>query len=406
MAKKKKVKPKKKKPIRRLNKTGKAEQMNIYRRKLQEIAIASGALDVFQLIPEREIKAMLEARLRSMRVVAAKGQVIPTELLRDAKNAFSVYLPKLCFSIVPDGPKMSLHDYLTAGLTLYSHIKMLEGDEYETAPEVKKGFAAFMAMEKESRIFLYALARQLIARFSKIDSCFYWFYFYPVLKQEGASIYSSCLEVNKVPAQVKHVQLDGRNRPVYRIGRGTVDKGFYWATVYPSGLKIAGVLSEMPLQVYAQAHALVRLRERIDCEREEFMHYFLFDAFENLEVHTNAMGKILVAYRLYGKKVGYLVVTIESGIAIIRTFLFLTNSGTPEGEKLHAQFGLVAQEKKYLKIGKLSTFALSDLREDERLRTLFTEAGCGSLFELTAASSEGDPVNQHAGSIAKYLGLD
>lgn len=42
----------------------------------------------------------------------------------------------------------------------------------------------------------------------------------------------------------------------------------------------------------------------------------------------------LVTYYQFGVKVGYLVVEMMAGMAIVRTFLFLMNHGTPEGEKL------------------------------------------------------------------------
>ncbi len=405
MPKKKKVKPKKKKSGRRVDKTGKAQQTNLFRRKMQEVAIAAGVWDALQLIPEDEIRAILNIRFRALRVIAAEGQVIAPEVLNRTRSVLADWLPDISLPLLPDGPEISLHDYLTAGLTLQSYVEILEDDEYDTAREVKKGFAAFMAADKKMRLYFSAVALRLLASLSRMDTAFYWFFFFPVLKHGNSSVYSSCLKMYTVPPEVKHVRLDGKNRPVYRVGRGIIDQGFGWAKVCPADLKITGVLSEMPLPVYVQAHALVRLRERIDREHEEYLHFYLVDAFEKPEVQTNAAGKTLVTYRIFGKKVGYLVVTVELGIAIIRTFLFLTNNGTPEGQQLHEQLGLVAQEKKYLKIDKLSTFASSDLRGDARLRKLFTDAGCGSLFELTTESAEDHPVGEHADYIAKYFGL-
>jgi hypothetical protein len=68
---------------------------------------------------------------------------------------------------------------------------------------------------------------------------------------------------------------------------------------------------------------------------------------------------------------------------VIRTFLFITNNGTPEGKKLHELVGLQKQDKKYLALDKVSTFINHDLRTNETMRRLFIEAGCGDLLELT-----------------------
>jgi hypothetical protein len=44
--------------------------------------------------------------------------------------------------------------------------------------------------------------------------------------------------------------------------------------------------------------------------------------------------------------------TLNEGKLVIRSFLFLTNDGTPEGWKLRALTGLAKRDKKYLEIEK------------------------------------------------------
>ena len=50
---------------------------------------------------------------------------------------------------------------------------------------------------------------------------------------------------------------------------------------------------------------------------------------------------------------------IIEGKIVIRTFLFVTNNGTPEGKKLAQITGLQKLDKKYLALDKLSTFMTS-----------------------------------------------
>lgn len=67
---------------------------------------------------------------------------------------------------------------------------------------------------------------------------------------------------------------------------------------------------------------------------------------------------------------------------IIRTFLFLTNDGTPDGKKLSELTRLQLLDKQYLGIDTLAGFMKFWIAKDEALSALFTEAGCESLLDL------------------------
>jgi len=111
---------------------------------------------------------------------------------------------------------------------------------------------------------------------------------------------------------------------------------------------------------------------------------------------------------MYEYKVGYLLTTLNEGKLVIRSFLFLTNDGTPEGRKLRALTGLAKRDKKYLEIDKLSTFTAYRIHEDEELSALFHEAGCGSLLDarnLEAIAAEYTPARDKA-ALRKYLDTD
>lgn len=62
----------------------------------------------------------------------------------------------------------------------------------------------------------------------------------------------------------------------------------------------------------------------------------------------------------------------------------------------------------YLAIDKLSTFILSDIAGNERIKQLFIDAGCESLFKIDKdyISSGGMSVTAKAASIEKYLQLN
>ena len=93
---------------------------------------------------------------------------------------------------------------------------------------------------------------------------------------------------------------------------------------------------------------------------------------------------------------------------VIRTFLFITFSGTPEGLKLSQITGLNMFDKKYLSIDKLSTFMKADIRENPVLADLFTRAGCGDLFQTDRIMNYVNTKNESSFSsdlLIKYMNL-
>ena len=93
-------------------------------------------------------------------------------------------------------------------------------------------------------------------------------------------------------------------------------------------------------------------------------------------------SRMLIACYTNELKIGYFVAELVDGIVLIRTFLLLTNGGTPEGDKLAQLTGLEADDRKYLSIDTLQGLANSDITQNENICNLFCAAGCGSILEL------------------------
>jgi hypothetical protein len=109
---------------------------------------------------------------------------------------------------------------------------------------------------------------------------------------------------------------------------------------------------------------------------------FIAKAIEKNDM-VNFSGSHLLGYYWHGIKLGYLVCCFVSGCLLIKTFLFITMDGTPEGEKINEKFGLEKNGKRYLDIDKLSSFLYTDLDSDARIKEIFSELGIGQLFEIT-----------------------
>jgi hypothetical protein len=158
--------------------------------------------------------------------------------------------------------------------------------------------------------------------------------------------------------------------------------GFQWATIKTSLLTNKVPLNDNPMNIYIQAHALLRLSERVDCLMTNILHINLYLSFREPKICFDSHHNLLIEYRIYGTKTGYFRIDIVDNIVVVRTFLFLTQSGTPEGELLGKNTGLKMLDKKYLVIDKLSTFISSDICTNQQLKKIFCDSGCQSLFDL------------------------
>ncbi len=77
--------------------------------------------------------------------------------------------------------------------------------------------------------------------------------------------------------------------------------------------------------------------------------------------------------------------------------MFLTNNGTPEGDKLNKALGIRKLDKKFLAIDKLSTFVKLSEQEANELKELFADYGLESLFEIRK-----EAIDIEATSLKKY----
>ena len=178
------------------------------------------------------------------------------------------------------------------------------------------------------------------------------------------------------------LEIAGKKRPVFRLATANAVSKLEWIEIDSSVLGTAYQGDKKQLEVYIQSHALNRFRERLDILNSDAINYLLWE-------NTHTIGNIQV-YRkmilhpviLFGVKIGYLVGNIVDDKFLFSTFLFITHSFTPEGDRLKKITGLGKEDISYWKIDRLSTFI--NLQEDKypQLIELFVQAGLGDVKEL------------------------
>ena len=169
------------------------------------------------------------------------------------------------------------------------------------------------------------------------------------------------------------------------------------------------LMKGLKLDVYMQDHALKRLNERLDLFSPGELYYNVGISIEESNVVTLGPDRGLIGYYFYGYLLGYLLTEVIDGIAVIRTFLFLTNDDTPQGKKLHQLLRSNKLDKSYTGLDQLSTFIYGNLKEDDKLYSLLKEAGCSVLLNLNENLIERAAeraVALDARSIRKYFELN
>jgi hypothetical protein len=189
-------------------------------------------------------------------------------------------------------------------------------------------------------------------------------------------------QVSSYPAQSKVIPINGIERRVFRLGasysRGEVR--FYRLRAGVLGNHYKG--RNESVEVYIQSHALNRLNERLDLLDEPGLNYSLWDNTENMKGFEFYRGYLLLPFRLYEIKIGYLAANVVKGVLVFRTFLFITHSSTPEGDRLKEITGLEKNDISYWRLDRLSTLLQADAEKYPGLMELFEQAGMGEILQL------------------------
>ncbi len=378
-----------------LQKLAAAQYKNDFFRKLKLIINTYCGEDIYSLIPDKLLKNIYLYRSHSFKFVVAEGHSISSKALSQIKFFLPLLLKAENVTLTSNGFEISIHEFYTIVYTIISHAGNLEKEKYAIAEKV---IAAFQRFATDKFIFnnahekLWAILHTLGMAFNSIDECLYWVNHNSVTTSRIEDGLQNIIEIHSVVPETSIVKIDGTNRPVVRVGWAFAHAGLEWTSIKPSLLNFNSPFADIPLKVYIQSHALERLSERMDCFWTGFVHAHMHISLRDAKVFYDNNNKILIEYRLDDVKAGYFRADIIDGIILIRTFLFITNSGTPEGEKLMKSTGLQKLDMKYLAIDKLSTFMSYDIGDNEDIMKLFIDADCQCLIDLYEKAKSLDAI--------------
>jgi hypothetical protein len=426
----------------RLQKQQKAQHRNAFMGKLKTLCTQIGDESLFHIIPAQEKETIYLLRGAPLKIEIAKGAKIQKRLVEVLGQTIKKQLLTMQMEVVKgSGHMMSYADYFLVGMSLESSL------DSEFATFDKLPFAEFYA-EKESHDDAYCTGIENICSttcliFDDISKKYLYTYKFEIdtmvshpeskalmesatTPKQHLRVFNSLdfrmlqkVTIGTYPLDVKKLNIDGEVRPVTQLGimiDAHNESKFVPFLIPLDDLHVDSPFSDLSVPVYIQQHALLRLAERIGYTTPGMGYVILQIALFQKKIIPLKENRVLIACLINDLKLGYLLAELVEGILVIRTFLLLTNSGTPEGNKLAQLTGLKIEDAKYLAIDNLQGLANSDIEQNEAICKLFREAGCGDILELckkmrsepgmTWLMDSSQPKNTIAELITEYLRPD
>lgn len=380
----------------------KAQQKKEFYRKIQQILCACECPDLLDNLTKHNKELLFELRITPVKVIAGNRDIKAIDLKTFA-TGIKERLNGESYTLANKEYPVTANDLLTVGVTLYAFLVNNAEDFPEIFnPLVKRIKPLKETLENEQG--LWKLEKGFAGIMCMINSDFSrQLYYTKTVKFDipGVIDKKEYVELYKYIPERRRVRIDGVYRTVFQVG------WYFENKYYPSVIQTCKIKSDVPipetrLNVYIQSHALIRLSERLNEKNNGVLQVDIFASIYKAKSFRYNSNTFYIDYYFSDQKAGYLVGEIIDGIVVIQTFLFLTHSSTPEGERLKELTGLNKLDMKYLNIDKLKVFQESDIKDNPVLKQLFIDAGCGSLFEIR--KDEFNFINQQlADTLLNYL---
>jgi hypothetical protein len=362
-----------------------AHYRNEFFRKIKLVIDTFCGKNIYPLIPQRVLDDAYLCRSAPFKFQTAPGSTIPNNIFNDAK----VFLPAMFRNekviLPPHNLEITLNEYFTVVFTIGAFQIRLNDNDFKEALKVKEALKLIVsdiATNDNINQKMYGILQSFGFGQCDLSKNLYWYNHDYVLPKTLPAETENIILINSAVPETITVEIEGTLRPALRVGWAMPYTGPEWLSIKPSLLNINSPFAEIPLKVYTQSHALNRLSERIDCFWTGLVHFNMYVSLHNAKVFRDNNNNLLIEYRFFDTKAGYFRVDIVDGIIVVRTFLFVTNNSTPEGQLLEKNTGLQKLDKKYLAIDKLSTFMTSNLDKNNEVQKIFKSSGCQCLLDL------------------------
>jgi hypothetical protein len=382
---------KKRKPINPLKhqKEISAQQRNLFDRKLHAIFTGIGKGDAYKLLSEPYKELIYKARFRSLQVMTDDSLNVPAAILEKFNYYFRTFYRDK--PIYFENPRfaITIGDYMEIFVTFLCAIdKDIEIKTFKEIELLREIFEEFQdgtsgnsrdTMEASSYRQLDNCGHEFSILCNSIETML-WIDHKLVCNDIKRTNYDAII-IHQLNADSRSFIIENKKRTAYRLGWVKPLGEILWSYITPKDLGLNCAMADLQMDIYIQTHAIERLYSRLDCIPLGLAHLMIVQSLSKpkVKIHKNTT---LIEVEFAGIKTGYLVGTVTEGVLLIRTFLLITNSGTPEADKLRELTGLEKDDKTFLSLDRLSSFYSDDLLSNESVKKLLKKIGCDHLHDL------------------------
>ncbi|MCW8310193.1 MULTISPECIES: hypothetical protein [Sphingobacterium] len=359
----------------------------------------------FEMLSPKLLAQFYKNRYPAPKIIVDEG-VFPDTQSRENYRASITGFMKKCMLTLPTGEEISFPTFFTDLALIVHFVELVSIHCIEEHVKMRAAFAPYFI----SGDWLLPTKHQAFCTLSFTNEQFYD----PVkgtlqfdvsdlaLTKPGGR---NQIRLRRLKNKLDKQEIDGITRPIVAIGDASVFVGDWtqWIQFDPARFSITHISDAEAKPLYIQHHALNRFEERTYSPKGYVQVYLAKTFIYNTPEVIVYRGQVLIACYCARHKIGYFLVSYHGDKWVIRTFLFLTNEGTPEGTKLKELVGLEKEDAKYLMIDRVTAFLDYDIEHDQRLRELFETAGCGSLFGYIKLFVRPEDSVKNSASIANYL---
>ncbi|MCK5279279.1 MAG: hypothetical protein KAK04_12080, partial [Cyclobacteriaceae bacterium] len=333
-------------------------RFNTYKRRIINYLKLIDCEEVARLIDDASFHAMYVTRHVSLpKIKMAKDMIVDRETKNDIYAKFEFMFSNKTIKIndrLTVSPKEVMSYFIMIDCMVKSKKDSSDIGEILIVEKYSEKIWDFETLFDQAFNAITSIIQTIGIVMTRMNSSLYWLEY--LAKEEGSIDKRNIVEVNEYIPKKHMVMIDHHPRPVYPLCLAFADQGPVEISIPAEKIKLPGSFDKKQIPVYVQNHLFHRLEERLDCIPlfiSEFCFYF---SLKNPKF-IYFRGKLFAEYIMDSTiKLGYILLEYLDGILLAKTFLLLTNNGTPEGDKLSEISGMKKFDHKYWAIDKLSTF--------------------------------------------------
>lgn len=371
--------------------------------KLTQVLEISKEIEAFS---KKDKQILFELRYKSPKIVVVSKSDKLKKLSRSFTKDLIHYAKSTSFKI--DDTSFTYFEFCTVLYPFFLHLKIREKELSNlTSTENVQSFLTFCESDNTPDIILQDVVDHICHSLTYPEKRVW----YAIKSSESkAELRAFIYSIEFGVPEIKKAYVEGNWHTA--IALAFSDRGLQFSNLKTSFLP-KHLRKAKSLDVFFQKHAWERLQERLDCcDKGDLYAHMAISIREATSAVHHSNDTVLIPYLFFKRKFGYLMVTVSDKIAVVRTFLFLTNDGTPEGQKLNEILGTVKKDKEYTRLDRLSTYLTSDVKDDEVLSDILKKSDCESLIDVPPKFVEAltkvgtNEIKELAESIKGYLELD